>query len=337
MMETLYLGGYTKQNNKGIHTLALNDDGTFGSSALIIEETNPTYFALSKDEQHLYTLSHAESQPGVAHYQQHHGHYKFIDRVTFLETNGCYLALDDDRQLLYIANYHEGKLAVIKIQSDGRLSLMNITTHIGQGPNANQESAHCHFLDRSPDGYLISCDLGTDSVSTYKLSPDYNLVLKDDYHAKPGTGTRHLTFHPNGRYAYIIGELSNTIDVCQYDDGHLSLIERVNITDNTADTGAAAIRVTSDGHFLYASTRSTDTLTSFKLSTAGDHLTRIQTVSTGGRMPRDFNFNRTEDYVIVGHQESSDISLFSRDHETGLLTQQATHAVIPEIVCIRNS
>lgn len=337
-METLYLGGYTRSENKGIHTLELMDDGTFGDHRLIIEESNPTYFALSRDQKHLFTLSQSNDQPGVVHYQKKDTHFEFVDRVAFLNANGCYLALDEERQLIYTANYHDGKLAVIKIEADGTLTLMNITSHLGHGATERQESAHCHFIDLTPDGYLISCDLGTDEVSTYELTADNNLQLKDTYHAEAGTGARHLTFHPDGRIAYVIGELSNTVDVCDYADGHLTLIERHSTIDATEQfAGSAAIRVSSDGQFLYTSTRGTDELTIFAISEDGAHLSRIQNISTGGQSPRDFNFNQNEDFIIVGHQDSANITLFERDKQSGTLTALPAHAAIPEIVCIKHS
>ncbi|MDO4670141.1 MAG: lactonase family protein [Aerococcus sp.] len=336
-METIYLGGYTRQTNKGLHTLTLDDNGQVVKTEQIIEETNPTYFVVSKDEQHLYTLSEKEGKAGVAHYAYQNGHFVEVGRVSFLTNNGCFISLDEDKQVLYTANYHEGKLAVIKIEANGELTLMNITSHVGHGPHENQDGPHCHYLAPTPDHrYLLACDLGTDAVTTYELTADYNLSEVANYHTELGSGARHLAFHPTLPIVYLISELTYTIDVLSYQDGQLERLNRVDTLEHVEGfNSSSAIRVSSDGNFVYVSNRGDNSLSVLKITQQGTELTLIQTIASGGDFPRDFNFNHDESLLIVGHQKSEVVTFFQRDAKTGTLTALPQTAPVSEIVCVQ--
>lgn len=336
-METIYLGGYTRQTNEGLHTLTLADDGAVMATECIIKETNPTYFAVSKDENHLYTLSEKEGHAGVAHYQKHRDHWQEVSRVNFLTHNGCYLALDETQQLLFTANYHEGKLALIKIEADGALTLMNLTSHLGHGPHDNQDGPHCHYLAPTPDHrYVVACDLGTDALTTYAITSDLNLKAVANYQTLPGTGARHLAFHPTLPVAYLIGELTYTIDVLSYQDGTFTRLDRISTLNEVHGfNSSSAIRVSSDGRFVYVSNRGDNSLSVLEISNQGQTLTLIQTIASGGDFPRDFNFNHDESLLIVGHQKDQVVTFFKRDAKSGRLSACEQTAPVSEIVCVQ--
>lgn len=340
-METLYLGGYTRGENEGIHALSLDmEGGRLTESELIIRETNPTYFALSQDGQHLYTLTEngEDMQPGVAHYLKAGDSFQLVSRVSVLASNGCYLSLDENKQVIYLANYGEGQLSVVRINTDGSMTVTDTLTHEGQGPHENQDKAHAHFIRTTPDGdYVLSCDLGTDEVHTYQLTADDKLAQVSVLTVEPGTGPRHLVHHPQLSIVYLLGELSYTVDVLNFDNqGQLTPVNRYASmpADYQAFNSSAAIRISADGRFLYVSNRGHNSLTVFSISDDGQSLTKIQTIPTAGDFPRDFNFNHSEDYIIVGHQNESKITLFKRDQTTGLLTEVQRDFAVPEIVCV---
>lgn len=97
------------------------------------------------------------------------------------------------------------------------MSFVDQDTHQGSGPHANQASPHTHYADLTPDQYLITCDLGTDSLHVYDVSEEGKLTLINQYQTAPGAGPRHLVFHPHYKTAYLINELNATIDVLFYD------------------------------------------------------------------------------------------------------------------------
>lgn len=337
-METIYVSGYTREDNKGIHTLTLSaDKKAFEASELIIEENNPTYITLSKDGKHLFTLSDGD-EPGVAHYEINDGQFAFKDRVKVFNENGCYLTYDEEAKVLYDANYKKGELAVIKVNKDGTLTVTDVIQHTSPvGPHENQDFAHAHFIHPTNDHkYILSCDLGTDEVHTYTLTDDNKLTEVSVYKAAPGTGPRHLAFHHSEPIVYLLGELDYTVEVLNIqEDGSLVAGNRYDTipSDWTEFNSSAAIRLSSDNKFLYVSNRGHNSITVFEVSADGQSLTEIQNISTEGNFPRDFNFNADESFIIVGHQFQPQISLFTRNQESGLLTY-VDNTSINEIVCV---
>lgn len=337
-METIYLGGYTREDNKGIHALNLDTTaGKLAGESLIIEGNNPTYLTLSADGNHLFTLSDGD-EPGLAHYELVDGNFTFKDRTKVFNENGCYVTYDEENHVVYNANYKKGELAVIDILQDGTLAVADIVQHTSPvGPHENQDFAHAHFIHPTNDHqFILSCDLGTDEVHSYRLSSDHKLEELSVYKAAPGTGPRHLAFHHSESIVYLLGELDYTVTVLTInEDGSLTAGNIYNTlpSDWTEFNSSAAIRLSADNKFLYVSNRGHNSITVFAVSEDGQTLTEIQNISTEGDFPRDFNFNADETFIIVGHQFQPQISLFKRDVETGLLTYTDSIAV-NEIVCV---
>ena len=190
----------------------------------------------------------------------------------------------------------------------------------------------------TPDGRLVTCDLGTDEVTVYDVIGEGKLNIATIYRAEKGMGARHITFHPNGKIAYLVGELNSTIEVLSYNEekGRFARLQTIGTLpeDYHGANGVAAIRISSDGKFLYTSNRGHDSLTTYKVSPLGTKLETIGWTNTEGHIPRDFNFNKTEDYIIVAHQESDNLSLFLRDKKTGTLTLEQKDFYAPEITCV---
>ncbi|MEG3142532.1 beta-propeller fold lactonase family protein [Streptococcus sp. 2A/TPW/M5] len=111
----------------------------------------------------------------------------------------CYVSVDDKRQLVYGANYHKGQVLVYQLEADGRLSFVDQDTHQGSGPHANQASPHTHYADLTPDQYLITCDLGTDSLHVYDVSEEGKLTLINQYQTAPGQDLVTWSFIPTIR------------------------------------------------------------------------------------------------------------------------------------------
>jgi 6-phosphogluconolactonase len=103
--------------------------------------------------------------------------------------------------------------------------------------------------------------------------------------------------------------------------------------DWTAHNGAAAIRLSSDNHFVYVSNRGFNTLATFKVEANGQ-LTLIDQTSVEGDFPRDFNFNADESFVIVVNQNTNNATLYTRDAATGKLTMVQKDFTVPEGVCV---
>ncbi|MGY0401816.1 lactonase family protein [Carnobacterium jeotgali] len=342
MKETIYLGTYTKGNSEGIYEIVLNTETKrLEESKLVAKIGNPTYLALSNKKDILYAVSKTEKGGGIAAFKKN-SDTTFEKISELIEENAappCYVAYDADRSLVYTTSYHDGFVSVYKTDTNGSLTLTDVKQHDGSSVHENQEKAHAHYMNLTPDrNYVVACDLGTDKVYTYKVSEDGKLDLAATYKANPGTGPRHLVFHPNGKFAYLVGELTSEIVVLAYNaaDGSFKTVQTVSSIPDTHTTfnSGSAVRVTEDGRFLYSSNRGHNSIAVYAINEHGDSIERIQLIASEGDTPRDFALDPTEQFVVVGHQSSDKLTLFERNAETGLLSLLQKDVYAPECVCV---
>lgn len=332
MSQTIYFGTYTKKESKGIYKAQFDPEtGALSQLELVAAEPNPTYIAFS-EKGNLYSVGAEEGKGGIASFT---ADFQPLNHVVEEGAPLCYVSVDDKRQLVYGANYHKGQVLVYKIEADGQLSLIDQDTHEGKGPHENQASPHVHFADLTPDQYLITCDLGTDSLHTYEVSDQGKLTLLHHYQTAPGAGPRHLVFHPHHKIAYLINELNATIDVLFYDGmGEFEHFQTVSTLpeDYDGQKWASAIKLSADGKFLYASNRAHNSIAVFEVIADGS-LKLIEIVPTDGLNPRDFTLSPDQHYIIAAHQDSPNATVFKRDPATGRLSSLSHDFYVPEAVC----
>jgi 6-phosphogluconolactonase len=255
----------------------------------------------------------------------------------------AYVSVDDTGHAAFVANYLGSGIASYRIQADGSLSQpvsrFNFKDHEkfgALGSNAaRQDIPHPHCATISPDNrFLLVCDLGTDHISVFVIHPetgeltDHNLFTNN----RPGSGPRHVAFHPNGRWVYCINEIDSTIDRFLWTATRFSetpqgmLVNTGTPVKTTAPdfpaekNTAAEVAISPDGTFLYASNRGEDSLVVFTISPKDGRLTLLQRISCGGKTPRHFTLDPTAQWLLCGNQDSATITVFRRDAATGRLT-----------------
>lgn len=339
-MQPIILGSYTRRTSQGVYKIQLDEENEqLIDLENIIKEDNPTYLATAQNNDFLYTVTKDGEMGGVAAYQlDEHGQYQLINRVMAQGAPPCYVAVDGVRQLVYAANYHQGIITAYKIEEDGALRLADSVQHNGYGPHANQDGPHAHYANLTPDDRLVACDLGNDTVYTYNVSATGKLSEAATFKAKPGTGPRHLVFHPKKSIAYLFGELSSEIIILSYNGETGEFTEEQIIStlpkDFTDFNGGAAIRITKDGKYLYASNRGHDSIVVYQISEDGKALETVEWVSTEGEFPRDFNLSDDEEFLVVANQNTDNLTLFRRQEDTGKLILKQKDITAPEVVCV---
>lgn len=343
MNQKLLLGTYTKRKSKGIYSIELDQtEKTLKNLKEEIQIDSPTFLAGNEDYSLLFSIAKsADGQGGIKSFKKdtETGEYLELDSIFEEGAPPCYIAYDKSRSLVYTANYHKGEVCVYEVSSEGNLSLLDKNTHSGKSVHENQKSPHAHYFDLTPDGqFLVACDLGTDEVVVYTFDDNNKLNISDIISVTPGTGPRHIAFHPNNRFAYVFGELSSDVLAFSYNsaNGTLDPIQTISSIpkEHESFNGGAAIRVSSDGKFLYASNRGHDSIVIYQIAEDGT-LSLIDYTSTEGQVPRDFNLDPTETFVVVGHQDSDNLTLFERNKETGTLTLLQKDVYAPEVICVQ--
>lgn len=336
MYREILLGTYTRRESEGIYQILLDTDKEeLRDLTLLTKENSPTYLTRSQKGD-LYTVTTVDGKGGCAAYTKDAA---FLNAVTEEGAPLCYVAVDEERQLVYGANYHKGEVNVYQIAADGSITAADAVVHDEPlGSHPNQNTAHVHYTDLTPDGRLAVCDLGTDRVYTYDVAENGKLNEVAVYVAEDGTGPRHLVFHPNQQFAYMFGELDSSVTVLRYDatDGTFTQVQKAATLpkDFTGENGGAAIRISKDGRFVYASNRGHNSIVVFQVTDEGAQIAAVQFISTEGDHPRDFNLDPSDEYLVAANQNTDNLTLYRRDAENGQLTMIQKDIAAPEAVCV---
>lgn len=340
MTEKFLVGTYTRDASEGIYEIELDkDQKQLQNLQLVAKAGNPTYVAVSKANR-LYAVDKgADGKGGAMALDNSSRPATEINLCLNEDTNPAYITVDEGRQFVYTANYHTGEVMVYKIESDGSLAYQNKVVHSGDvGPRPEQENgAHPHYADLTPDGRLAVVDLGQDRVYIYDISDDGSLTQASTIKMEAGFGPRHIVFDAQKHVAFVVGELSSKLAVLNYDEktAHMDVKHIVDTIphDWEAHNGAAAIRLSNDGKFVYVSNRGNNSIAAFEVADDGS-VELIQLISTEGDFPRDFNFNEDETFVVVVNQNTNDATLYERDVKTGKLSVVQKDFFVPEGVCV---
>lgn len=342
----LLIGTYTTGKSEGIYVYDFDvRTGQFRYLTTASGIENPSYLAISEDRKNVYAVNEAGNGSGgvtALAYNKNTGGLKLLNKVSSKGDHPCYVEVDKFKEHVFVANYSGGNLAVFPIKPDGSLGeAIQTINHTGSGPVAGrQEKPHVHMTILSPDEkFLLTNDLGTDQVTSYRYDRNAASPLKEHstFPSKPGSGPRHLTFHPKKNYAYVINELSGEITAFTYNNGKLVQMQTTSpVEDFKGKTDAADIRFSPDGMFLYASYRGElNELAIYAVDGTSGRLNFVGKQKTLGTGPRNFVIDPTGKFLLVAHQKSDDVVIFSRNPETGLLTPHGNQKIeVGNPVCL---
>lgn len=334
----ILLGTYTRRTSDGIYSVELNKENKqIDNLALVAEVGSPTYIDTFQDKDMIFTIVNEEDQGGIASLiKQEDGSYKRQSEILADGASPAYIKHDETRHFIYTSNYHKGEVAVYSTDDAGNLELLDTVEHSGSSIHENQKSPHAHYSDLTPDEkYLVVCDLGTDELYTYKVDDAGKLAEVSRLKVQAGSGPRHLVFHPTLDIAYLFAELSSEVITLEYNPETGEFKEKQTVStipaEHTSFNAGAAIRITKDGKFVYASNRGHDSLAIFSTENDGN-LILVEHISTEGETPRDFDLDPSGQFIVVGHQDSDNLTLFERNAETGKLKLLQKDFYAPEVV-----
>ncbi|MCR8559125.1 lactonase family protein [Mucilaginibacter sp. BJC16-A38] len=344
----LLIGTYTKGKSKGIYVYRFYPES--GRTAYLNEiddVSNPSYLTVANNNKFVYAVNENGKNGEVSAFKfdAKQGKLEFINKQSSLGADPCYISVDKDQKSAFVANYSSGTIAVLPINKDGSLAACVQTIHDdGHGVDKErQESAHVHTAVLSPDEkYVLYTDLGTDklNVTRYKPGKDSPLTgVKPPFVSiKPGDGPRHLVFSNDKKHVYLLTEMGSNIHVFDYDGGKLKEKQTASFLPAgfTGKTAGAAVKLSPDGKFLYASNRlETNNITVFAIDELTGELTQVQQVPTIGKNPRDFAIDPTGSFLLVANQDSDSIFTYRIDKTTGKLTMIGLHIEIGNPVCLK--
>lgn len=341
----LIVGTYTAPGkSEGIYTYDFSTlTGATSIKSIAKNTANPSYMAISPDNKFIYAVNEtgATSTVSAFKYDAKTGDLTFLNKVESHGDDPCFITVDAKNVI--VANYSGGSLAVFSRKADGSLTeAMQVIKHTGKSidPKGRQESAHVHMTKFTPDHkYLIVNDLGEDQTYIYNYNPaskEKILTVKSVIKTNAGTGPRHITFSPNGKFAYLAHEFNGSITAFAYANGTLTKIQEIGTTpkDFTGKIDGADIHISADGKFLYETNRGdANSISAFSILPTGK-LKFIETVSTLGKGPRNFTIDPTGKFLLIGHQYTNNIVIFNRNKTTGKLTDSGKRIDVGAPVCL---
>ncbi|UXU58018.1 lactonase family protein [Staphylococcus agnetis] len=338
-----YIGSYTKKNGKGLYFFELDEQTNHISKLETAYEINAsTYFDIYENT--LVAITKNDTHSGIATFNiKDDGKLEKVSEcLDSLKGSGCYVSFSPDGQYIFEAVYGDGIARIYEFDKSSQkiLRLIEEVYHeYSKGPNVErQDQSHVHYLEVTPEHkYAVAVDLGADLIVAYHYGQK-GLEVAHRTQMLPGDGPRHIAYHKTGAYAYVVNELSNTVVVMSYQDGQFKEIERhLTIPDAYLQpTKLAAIHISDDQRFMYISNRGHDSIAIFEILQDGAQLRLVDFVSTGGSFPRDFNLSPSGQHVVVAHQEDeSNVVVFERNEETGILTKCDDTSSAPEGVCVK--
>ncbi|CAK7282885.1 lactonase family protein [Streptomyces sp. RM1] len=315
-----FIGSFTAAGGPGLVTAEVAPGGGALTLASAVNDVpDPSYLALSPDGDMLYAVSET-AEGAVAAFRVDGGRPELAGPPVPVDGSGpTHLGLYAGHVLT--ANYGCGSVTAVPLRPDGTLAAKpsGRLQHTGSGPHdRRQRGPHAHQVQPDPSGrWAVSVDLGTDSVRVCTLEAG-TPTLHRECALRPGSGPRHLAFHPDGEHAYVVNELTPTVTVCRWDaaNGSLKPLSEVPLLPGApaGDAYPSGIVASPDGRFVWAATRGEDVLS--VLAVEPDGLRPLATVPCGGHWPRALAEH--DGFLYVANERSGDVSWFTVDQATGL-------------------
>ncbi|MFP1624256.1 lactonase family protein [Streptomyces sp. 5K101] len=337
-----YIGSFTSGGGHGITVAAVDPaTGALTPRSATAPFPDPSWLTLSPDGRVLYAVSEAD-QGAVGAFRPGPEGLTPLGPVVEVGASGpTHLSVTGDRVLT--ANYTSGSVSSLPVAPDGSLAgTASVFAHHGSGPDPERQAGpHAHQVLADPSGpWVLSVDLGTDSVRVW--APDHatgELRGHTETALRAGSGPRHLVFHSDGETVYVLHELEPQLTVCRWDpaSGRLEPLSEVPILSDDLPDGVRAypsvVCVASDGRFLWAAVRGSNTLVTLSLADGADKPRITDCVASGGSWPRDLVPDPSGRRLYVANEWSGDVTWFDVDAQSGRL-RRAGAVPVPAAACV---
>lgn len=349
-----YVGTYTGKKSQGIYTFTFNSaTGEVGKPELAVETTNPSFLAIHPSGKSLYAVGEVAAVDGKkgggvsAFAILPDGKLKLLSQASTVGSGPCHISVDKSGKVALAANYGGGSVVALPIKADGSVgSHTGFVQHEGKSVTKRQSQPNAHSVNLSPDNrFAFVADLGLDKVLIYKLDAAKGTLTPNEpaFATVPaGSGPRHFAFHPSGKFAYVINEITLSMTAFSYDAAKGALTEIHTVSTLPAADGpgpkpgwsTAEVVAHPGGKFLYGSNRGHDTIAVFSVAADGK-ITLVQNAAAEVKTPRNFNLDPTGQWLFTEGQGSDTIALFKVDQATGKLTATGTKLEVGSPVCMK--
>ncbi len=348
----VFISAFASGEKAGIHAFQFDTkSGALQPLHRTPDIQNPFFLAISADGKFLYSVDAkkfgGKEDEDVAAFaiEGRTGQLRRLNKQSSRGTASCYLDVDATGKTVTVANYSTGSVAALPVQKDGSLGeAASFVQHTGTGADpARQKGPNAHSIVVSPDNrFALAADLGIDKILIYKLDAAAAKLTPNEaqpfVQMQPGSGPRHITFHPSGKRVYVINEIKNTVTFLEYAADAGTLTERQTISTLPADfTGksyGADLKITPDGNFLYGTNRGHDSIAAYRMADDGT-LTLLAIHPSLGKGPQNLLITPDGQWLLCANMPGNGVVVFRIDPKTGGLTATGDPIEMPMPSCIR--
>jgi len=357
----VYFGTHNAGPTRGFYTSHFDTDtGKLTVPTFNIRSDGCAYYIITPDGKHLYTCNSVTNFGGVQHMgavsafalDSKTGKLTLLNQLPSAGEDPSYIALDKTGRYALVANYQGnhvagegGTVAVFSFKADGSFDKQTgFDQHKGTSiDKSRQTQAYAHSIITDPSNkFALVPDLGLDKVFIYKFDEQTGALAANDpafVAVKPGTGSRHVIFHPNGKIVYVVHEMGSMITAFNWDGqkGTLKAFQEISTlpAEFKGTSVCAEMMISADGKYVYASNRGHDSIAQLAVDPETFKLTLVTTTPSGGKTPRNFDFDPTHKWLLVTNHDSNNAVVFKIDGATGKLTQQGDPVPVTYPFCPR--
>jgi len=332
-----YVGSYTREKSNGIHIYDMDVEVGRIVERKEIKINNPSYIKLSNNQKFLYSIA----DEGVAAYSiLPDGDLELMNLKPINGMRGCHLSVTKDNKFLFVSGYHDGKITVMRLAPNGSIDeVADEVFHQGFGSIAERNfTPHVSCSVLTPDEELLCvCDKGIDQIKLYEFNKDTGkLKLYDIIRSQLESAPKEILFSPDGRFAYVVCELKNYINVYSYNkDDEKNRFEFIqNIftlrRDHRVNSAAANIILSHNGKNLLCSNAGDNTVTMYNVDQETGKLSTISSLPLSGDYPKYLQFFPDGKHILSMNHNAGTITDFTIHWDKGLIIMNGPEVKISQ-------
>lgn len=319
-----YVGTYTHGNSVGIHLYDVDMEQGRLKERKVIPINNPSDLTVSKDGRFLYSIA----DEGVESFKiLPDGDLEPINEAWIGGMRGCYVEVDDKNRYLFVAGYHDGRVTMMRLKKDGGIGeIADGIFHQGMGRNIAERNSrphvNCVMLTPVKQNYLCAVDGGLDHVKIYQLDYTHGkMKIADILRCPINSAPRMIRFTKDGRFAYVLCELKNTVEVYQYECSPkgpvFEFVQSISTVEHEEkkSSGVSGMELSTDGRYLFCSNAGPNSVIIYEVNQETGMLTEVCNSKISGDYPKTLGiFPDGEHFVSLNH-DTNEITLFKVNYE----------------------